>query len=157
MKAFRAPRTSLGHLDADAAAGLVVASADLALVLDEQGAVRDVSFGSDELARDLAVAESWVGRPWIEAALEYTGGTHDYEDIVQGCYEARMQLWPAERAAAITEVIRYPKKKVLHVFLAGGEMKQLLDMIADAAEWGRQHGCEAMTMAAKIQHTVCHG
>lgn len=88
-------------------------------------------------------------RPWIEAALEYTGGTHDYEDIVQGCYEARMQLWPAERAAAITEVIVYPRKKVLHVFLAGGEMKQLLDMIADAAEWGRQHGCEAMTMAGR--------
>ena len=66
MRAFRAPRTSLGHLDAEAAAGLVTASADVALVLDEQGAIRDIGFGSDELARDLAVAETWVGRNWID-------------------------------------------------------------------------------------------
>lgn len=66
MRAFRAPRTSLGHLDAEAAAGLVTASADVALVLDEQGAIRDIGFGSDELARDLAAAETWVGRNWID-------------------------------------------------------------------------------------------
>lgn len=66
MKAFRAPRISLGHLDAEAAAGLVIASADIALVLDEDGAIRDVGFGNDELARDLDVAQSWVGRAWID-------------------------------------------------------------------------------------------
>jgi transcriptional regulator PpsR len=66
VKAFRAPRISLGHLDAEAAAGLVIASADIALVLDEDGAIRDVGFGNDELARDLDVAQSWVGRAWID-------------------------------------------------------------------------------------------
>lgn len=66
MKAFRAPRISLGHLDAETAAGLVIASADIALVLDEDGAIRDVGFGNDELARDLDVAQSWVGRAWID-------------------------------------------------------------------------------------------
>ncbi|WP_270933223.1 transcriptional regulator PpsR [Falsiroseomonas oryzae] len=66
MKLFRSPKTSLGHLDAEAAAGLVVASADLALVLDEAGSIRDVGFGSNELAHDLSVADGWVGRPWID-------------------------------------------------------------------------------------------
>lgn len=66
MKALIAPRTSLGPLDADAAAGLVIASADFTLVLDDLGSIRDVGFGSDELARDLDAAESWVGRPWID-------------------------------------------------------------------------------------------
>jgi transcriptional regulator PpsR len=66
VKAFRTPRSSLGHLDAETAAGLVAASADVALVLDEEGAIRDVGFGSDELARDLDVVETWVGRPWID-------------------------------------------------------------------------------------------
>lgn len=70
MKALRAPRTSLGDLDADAAAGLVIASADFALVLDEAGSIRDVGFGSDELARDLDVAESWVGRAWIDTVAQ---------------------------------------------------------------------------------------
>lgn len=66
MKAFRTPRSSLGQLDAETAAGLVAASADVALVLDEEGAIRDVGFGSDDLARDLEVVETWVGRPWID-------------------------------------------------------------------------------------------
>jgi transcriptional regulator PpsR len=35
-------------------------------VLDESGAIRDVAFGSDELARDLVSTDGWVGRPWIE-------------------------------------------------------------------------------------------
>jgi transcriptional regulator PpsR len=35
-------------------------------VLDEAGAIRDVGFGSDDLARDLDLAEDWVGRAWID-------------------------------------------------------------------------------------------
>lgn len=70
MKALRAAQTSLGQLDADVAAGLVVASADFALVLDEAGSIRDVGFGSDDLARDLDVAESWVGRRWIDTVAQ---------------------------------------------------------------------------------------
>jgi transcriptional regulator PpsR len=66
VKAFQAPSTSVGTLDAEVASGLVVASADLALVLDEAGAIRDIGFGSNELASELAEANAWVGRPWIE-------------------------------------------------------------------------------------------
>jgi transcriptional regulator PpsR len=39
-------------------------------VLDEAGSIRDVGFGSDELARDLDVIESWVGRPWIDTVAD---------------------------------------------------------------------------------------
>jgi transcriptional regulator PpsR len=87
VKAFRAPRTSLGQLDAEAVAGLVIASADLALVLDEAGAIRDVGFGSDELAHELGVAGSWVGRAWIDTVsrdsktkVEALLGMHAAED-----------------------------------------------------------------------------
>jgi transcriptional regulator PpsR len=66
VKAFNAPKTSVGHLDAEAVSGLVVASADVALVLDEAGAIRDVGFGSDELASDLGNGGAWLGRAWID-------------------------------------------------------------------------------------------
>ncbi len=36
-------------------------------MLDESGAIRDIGFGSEELARDLEVADGWLGRPWVEA------------------------------------------------------------------------------------------
>ena len=31
-------------------------------------------------------------RPWIEAALEYSGGTHDFIDVAEGLYKGTMQL-----------------------------------------------------------------
>ena len=42
---------------------------------------------------------------WLEAALEYSGGTHGIEDIAEGVQDGRFQFWPAPQAAAITEII----------------------------------------------------
>jgi transcriptional regulator PpsR len=66
VKAFRAPKRSLGNLDAEAAATLIAASSDIALVLDDQGIIRDVAFTSEDLAHDLEAAGQWVGQPWID-------------------------------------------------------------------------------------------
>ena len=86
---------------------------------------------------------------WIESALEYSGGTHTYEDVFDSILSGRMQLWPAERGCAVTEIVVYPKKKVLHVFLAGGEMDQIIDMIDSAVEWSKGQGCTSMTIAGR--------
>jgi len=88
-------------------------------------------------------------RPWIEAALEYAGGTHIYEDIVQSVMEGKMQLWAGEKGCAVTEIIQYPRKKVIHVFLAGGDMSQIIDFEASALEFGRMNGCTTMTLAGR--------
>jgi transcriptional regulator PpsR len=69
-----APKTSLGQVDAEAAAALVTASADLALVLDEAGAIQDFAFGSDELAQELDISGAWLGRPWIETVSRDSRG-----------------------------------------------------------------------------------
>ncbi len=66
MKAFKAPRKSLGNLDADATAGLIAAAADIALVLEEGGLIRDIAFSNEELAREFDGHEGWLGRAWID-------------------------------------------------------------------------------------------
>ncbi len=88
-------------------------------------------------------------RQWIEDALAYSGGTHDFGDVVAGITSGRMQFWPAERGCAVTEIVVYPQKRVLHVFLAGGEMDQIIDMIDSAVEWSKQQGCTGMTIAGR--------
>jgi len=62
VSSFRAPRESLGVLDAETAAALVEGMADIAVVLDDQGVVNDISFGSDELRADFST--DWIGQPW---------------------------------------------------------------------------------------------
>jgi transcriptional regulator PpsR len=67
---FRAPRASFGKLDAVAAAGLVAAASDIALVVDGGGVIHDVSVTSKELSRDLAAGEAWHGRLWLDTVTE---------------------------------------------------------------------------------------
>ena len=45
-------------------ASLIAAAADVALLVDAQGVIRDVSIGNQELA-DLGPAQ-WIGKPWAE-------------------------------------------------------------------------------------------
>ena len=90
-----------------------------------------------------------ANRHHIEAALEHSGGTHIFEDVQQAILEGRMQIWPGQKSVAVTEIIQYARKKVLHVFLAGGDMAELIDMIDSAATWGRTQGCTSLTMSGR--------
>jgi len=60
-----------------------------------------------------------------------------------------MQFWPAPRGCAVTEIIKYPQKKVLHIFLAGGDMDQILDMDSSAVEFAKMNGCTGMSIAGR--------
>ena len=44
-------------------------------------------------------------RKWIEDALEYSGGTHTFDDVAQCILDGKLQLWPAERGCAVTEIV----------------------------------------------------
>jgi len=94
----------------------------------------------DELARC---------RPWIEAALEYSGGTHSFDDVVEALASGKMQLWPAPKGCIVTEIVVYPRKKVLNVFLGAGELDQLMDMHKDVIAWSKAQGCVAVTITGR--------
>jgi transcriptional regulator PpsR len=66
VKAFRSPRTTLGDLDSETAAALIASAADIALILDEAGVIRDVSIAAQDLAEDLAGHARWLGRRWAD-------------------------------------------------------------------------------------------
>jgi transcriptional regulator PpsR len=66
VKAFRAPHDAIGTLDADTAATLVATASDVALVMDRDGIIRDMSFQQTELSMELEGYGRWFGRPWSE-------------------------------------------------------------------------------------------
>jgi transcriptional regulator PpsR len=65
LKPFTAPKRTIGDLKAETAAQVVAATADVALVVEPDGVIRDVAFGSDELAQALH-ARKWIGKPWAD-------------------------------------------------------------------------------------------
>ena len=63
---FTTPKKTLGNLDAEAAGSLIAASADVTLIVDAKGVVRDFAFQNEELSAALVHGEGWVGRRWID-------------------------------------------------------------------------------------------
>lgn len=88
-------------------------------------------------------------RPWIEAALEYSLGTHDFLNIVDAVLTGNMQLWVDEKGCAVTEVLDFPKKRILHIFLAGGELDAVRALENSAVEWAKSIGCSAFTLTGR--------
>ena len=70
VKLFRAPKESLGDLDAEAAATLVAAAADIALVVDGDGMIHDIAIQRPDLALELENVGRWLGRPWSDTVRE---------------------------------------------------------------------------------------
>jgi transcriptional regulator PpsR len=61
---FKGQSGWLGRLAPETAGSLITASSDIALVLDRDGVIVDVSLGTAELRRE--DCRSWIGRPWID-------------------------------------------------------------------------------------------
>ncbi len=64
VKPFVSPKTALGDLEAEAAAALIAAAADITIVLDTDGVISDVAVRTDDLAADLQDPSAWRGKPF---------------------------------------------------------------------------------------------
>ncbi len=61
---FEMPSQFLANLDVDTAAELITAAADVVLVLDDSGVIRDLALGSDDLRTQ--GCHEWLGKTWSE-------------------------------------------------------------------------------------------
>jgi transcriptional regulator PpsR len=61
---FQTPNQSIGPMDAESVGELLSAVSDMAVIVDDQGTVRDMAFGKEELSRQFE--GSWVDQQWID-------------------------------------------------------------------------------------------
>ena len=86
---------------------------------------------------------------WLENALDYAHGTFDIQNVFEDVMNGNAQFWPGENSAVVTQIVPYPKKKVIHFFLAGGDIKELQDMEPGIIEWAKSQGCEVVTLSGR--------
>ena len=72
---------------------------------------------------------------WLEDALDYAHGTFDINDVFNDVVNGTAQFWPGKNSAVVTQIVPYPRKKVLHFFLAGGDIKELEEMENEFGEF----------------------
>ena len=68
--------------------------------------------------------------PVLEKAIK--GGTHTIEDVGNEVKAGRMQLWAKGDSAIVTQLLPFPRKLCIELFLIGGkkaEIQSLVDVI----------------------------
>lgn len=88
--------------------------------------------------------------PYIQAALKYSGGTHDLDDVRREIEQDRLQFWPGVNSAVVTEIQLYPKLKACNFFLAGGNMEELRGMCQRIEQWSKSIGCTRMLISGRM-------
>lgn len=97
----------------------------------------------------------WVNKfkeceTYILDALQYSGGTHDLQDVADQIHNGQLQLWPARKTALVTQLITYPKKKSIHIFLAGGNLDEIVNMEDSVFSWAKEQGCDMLTFTGRL-------
>jgi hypothetical protein len=96
------------------------------------------------------VAKDFVRcQKWIEDALKYSNGTYSTNDVFYAIIEDSMQLWSGDQGCIVTQIVTYPQKKVLYIFLAGGKMEQLFDLESEITSWAIKQGCQATEFSGR--------
>ena len=86
----------------------------------------------------------------IEEALRYADDSHTFDDIRDMVESGRLQFWPGDKSVIISEIIEYPRYKVLHFFLAGGgSLAELQRMTPLIEEWGHTQGCRKASLTGR--------
>jgi hypothetical protein len=88
-------------------------------------------------------------RPQIEAALVYSGHSHTFDDVAQLVKDGKAQFWGGPTSVVITQVVLEPQHKVLHFFLAGGNLAELEKMTPLIEQWGREQGCTRASLVGR--------
>ena len=87
-------------------------------------------------------------RELLQPALDRSG-THRMQDIEAGVEAGRFQLWVKPQMVGITEIIDFPLKRVLHIFLVGGNLEQIKSMHDEVWAWAQAQGCSEMTLSGR--------
>jgi hypothetical protein len=86
-----------------------------------------------------AVAQFERCKAWLEPAME--GGRRTMADVERALQEGKAQLWPGKACAMVTEVHSFPTHRAIQVWLAGGDLAELMAMEAGLQAWARLQGC----------------
>jgi len=94
-----------------------------------------------------------MNREKIEAligdALEYDP-SYSVPDVLKEVSDMRAELWLGEGSLVVTNVIDKPQVRQFHIWIAAGDLSELMDDIYPIIEArAREYGCTVMTISGR--------
>ena len=81
--------------------------------------------------------------------LQMDGDLYTLDDVWALIQSGQAQFWPAPNSVAVTEIKVYPRGKILHVWLAGGELDEISMLTGYMKKFGKEHGCSRITLTGR--------
>jgi len=78
----------------------------------------------------------------LQAALDRSEGNYSIEDVLKEVRSGDVRLWPGYASGAATEEV-----KAFHIWLAAGDLSELLAMLMTAEEEHRARGFDLVTVS----------
>jgi transcriptional regulator PpsR len=89
LSRFRAPKETIGDLDAETAARVMAASSDVAMVIDRDGVIRDIAISNSDMPMDGFT--DLVERRWVDTVASES--KHKVEEILRDALGKRDSRW----------------------------------------------------------------
>lgn len=86
-------------------------------------------------------------RAWLLPALEFEGDPE--AELIAKLRAGHAQLWLGEESAMVTEVHDDSEGRSVHVWLAGGDLAEIVSLTPGIAAWGRMMGCVEATIEGR--------
>ena len=85
----------------------------------------------------------------IARAIEHQD-THTLGDVAKAIIEGHAQHWRGRKSEIVTEIRSYPLAKICRIWLAGGDMDELVNqMLPDVEAWAKANGCSRMEVVGR--------
>ncbi len=87
---------------------------------------------------------------YIEAALAYGHEQLTLDEVRDFVRTGKYQLWAGVSSVIVTELVDYPRERVLHFTLAGGNQPELRAMLDPILAWGKSKGATRATLLGRL-------
>jgi hypothetical protein len=80
--------------------------------------------------------EAWErSKPFLASALEQSGNEYTVDDVLREVQDDHAIFYPTSKGASVFRIVLYPRKRMLRIWLAGGDMESSIGNILEAAEY----------------------
>ena len=80
-------------------------------------------------------------RARLQKALDYGGGTHTLQDVIDLVKTGKAQFWENGDGSIVTEIYQYPRLKAISFWLMSGTIPDCMALEDDILTWAKTEGC----------------
>ena len=84
--------------------------------------------------------------PRIKKILEDSGGTHQLSDVLDQICAGKAQIWPVGNSLVITQVVDSPRKRTAVIWLAAGDLAELVQVETEIQAWAEEMDCDRIVI-----------